>query len=60
MSRRLGNHRCKPQRSKANRAKPELERLAVRIKEARARGEESVAAALETEREWLLINSLTS
>ena len=59
MSRRLGNHRVRPARSEANRARGEIDRLTREIAAAKARGDAEAVARLEDEKAWALVNSLT-
>ena len=58
MSRRLGNHRVRPARSEANRARPQIERIERELKAAYARHDAQAIARLETERAWAIGNSL--
>lgn len=59
MSRRLGNHRVRPARSEANRARPDLDRLNRELAAAKARGDTEAVARIENEKAWALVNSLT-
>ncbi len=59
MSRRLGNHRVRPARSEANRARPDLDRLNRELAAAKARGNTAAVAVLENQIAWALVNSLT-
>ena len=59
MGRRLGNHRVRPARSEANRARFEIDRLNRELAAAKARGNTAAVAVLENQIAWALVNSLT-
>lgn len=58
MSARLGNHRVRPARSTANRAKASIKTLQAKLRDAQRIGATATAAKLETELAWLIANSL--
>lgn len=57
---RNSRHLLRPNRSKANRARPELARLDREIAAAKALGDAAAVAKLETEKAWLIANSIAS
>lgn len=51
-------HRLRPQLSATTRAKPSLVNLAQQIADAKRRGDQATVERLETEKAWLVMNSV--
>lgn len=58
MNHRLGNHRVRPARSTANKARPNLDRLTREIAAAKKCGDAAAVAKLEREYAFAVMNSL--
>lgn len=59
MSRRLGNHRVRPARSEANRARFGIDRLKAELAAAQRSGNTAAVSVLENQIAWAVVNSLT-
>lgn len=55
---RLGNHRLRPARSLAAKAKPRIQQLERQIAEAKRRGQGDTVDKLEREHAWAVMNSM--
>ena len=55
---RLGNHRVNAAHSRANKARPELDRLDRKIQAAKDAGDADLVKKFQRERDYLLLNTL--